>query len=57
MARLILINGLPDSGKSTIARYYCDLHAFALCLDVDVVRGLLGGWRDQPSRAGSWPGD
>ncbi|MGH4020323.1 MAG: AAA family ATPase [Pseudonocardiaceae bacterium] len=52
MARLLLINGLPGSGKSTLARRYGDEHPLSLCLDIDVVRGLLGSWKDQPSEAG-----
>lgn len=52
MARLILINGLPGSGKSTLARRYAQDRPLSLCLDVDVVRGLLGGWLDRPTDAG-----
>lgn len=52
MARPILINGLPRSGKSTLAARYADAHPLSLCLDVDVIRGLLGAWKDQPSEAG-----
>ena len=52
MPRLLLINGLPGSGKSTLgARYVAD-RPLALCLDVDVVRGLLGAWTDRPHDAG-----
>ncbi|MEP6852318.1 MAG: AAA family ATPase [bacterium] len=52
MPRLILINGAPGSGKSTLARRYADEHPLTLNLDVDVVRGLLGAWLDQPTDAG-----
>lgn len=52
MARLILINGLPGSGKSTLARRYVQDHPLALCLDIDVIRGFLGGWLDHPTPAG-----
>ncbi len=52
MAQLIVLNGLPGSGKSTLARRYVDEHPLALCLDIDVVRGLLGRWRDDPDAAG-----
>lgn len=48
----MLINGLPGSGKSTLARRYASEHPLSLCLDIDVVRGLLGVWKDQPSEAG-----
>lgn len=44
MNKLILINGAPGSGKSTLARKYADEHPLTLVLDIDVVRGLLGGW-------------
>jgi predicted kinase len=50
--RLLLINGLPGSGKSTIATRYVADRPLALCLDVDVVRGLLGAWLDSPHEAG-----
>jgi predicted kinase len=52
VARLLLINGLPGSGKSTLAARYVADRPLALCLDVDVVRGLLGAWMDRPHDAG-----
>lgn len=52
VTRLILINGLPGSGKSTLAGRYVADRPVSLCLDVDVLRGLLGAWRDQPSDSG-----
>lgn len=56
MARLILINGAPASGKSTLARQLAaDPNAtspLALVLDIDVVRGLLGRWMDERGDAG-----
>jgi len=52
MARLILINGAPASGKSTLARRYAEDHPLTLVLDIDVVRGMLGRWIDTPSDAG-----
>jgi predicted kinase len=51
--RLIVLNGPPGIGKSTLARRYADDHPFALALDIDRIRRLLGGWRDDPGRAGS----
>ncbi|MCL2514846.1 MAG: ATP-binding protein [Microbacteriaceae bacterium] len=53
-SRLILINGVPASGKSTLARDWCERHAGGLpwCLDVDAIRATLGGWRDDLSAAG-----
>jgi len=50
--RLLLINGLPGSGKSTLAVRYVADRPLALCLDVDVVRGLLGAWTDHSHDAG-----
>lgn len=52
MPRLILLNGPPACGKSTLARRYVDDHALALNLDVDRIRGLIGRWRDDPRTAG-----
>ena len=52
MPRLLLVNGLPGSGKSTLAARYVADRPLALCLDVDVVRGLLGAWMDRPHDAG-----
>jgi predicted kinase len=50
--RLLLINGLPGSGKSTLAARYVVDRPLALCLDIDVVRGLLGSWQEHPHDAG-----
>ncbi|TDE16065.1 AAA family ATPase [Jiangella asiatica] len=52
MPRLIVLNGPPAIGKSTLARRYVDDHPLALNLDVDRVRDLIGGWRDDPHAAG-----
>jgi predicted kinase len=50
--RLILLNGLPGCGKSTLARRYADEHPLALNLDIDRVRGMVGQWHDHRSTAG-----
>jgi predicted kinase len=50
--RLILLNGPPAIGKSTLAGRYVADHPLALNLDVDTVRGMLGRWRDRPTEAG-----
>lgn len=52
MATLVLVNGPPASGKSTVAAGLVDRRPLALSLDVDVVRGLLGAWRADPMGAG-----
>ena len=49
---LVLLNGPPASGKSTLAARFVDENPLALNLDVDVIRGLLGRWFDQPIAAG-----
>jgi hypothetical protein len=46
MARLIHLNGPSRVGKSTLARRYADGHPGCLRLDLDVLTGLVGGWRD-----------
>ncbi|MDT0276395.1 AAA family ATPase [Blastococcus goldschmidtiae] len=53
MARLILLNGSPGMGKSTLARRYVADHPLALCMDVDDVRRLLGRWQELPQESGS----
>lgn len=52
--RLILINGVPASGKTTLARAWCERHAsgLPLALDIDVLRAMLGGWHDDLPSAG-----
>jgi predicted kinase len=50
--RLILINGLPGSGKSTVGRRYLDDHQLALVLDIDVIRSMLGRSLEEPNVSG-----
>jgi predicted kinase len=52
MPALILINGAPASGKSTLARRLVDERPLALLLDIDTLRGQLGRWDDDPGAAG-----
>lgn len=52
MPRLVLINGAPSSGKSTMARRYAQDRPLTLALDVDTVRAMLGGWLDQMNESG-----
>jgi predicted kinase len=50
--RLILINGIPGSGKSTLGRRYLDDHQLVLALDIDVVRSMLGSPLTDPAASG-----
>jgi predicted kinase len=50
---LVVLNGPPAIGKSTLARRYVADHPLALNLDPDSVRRMLGGWRAQALRASS----
>ncbi|MFC9254152.1 hypothetical protein [Amycolatopsis thailandensis] len=52
MPRLIVLNGPPACGKSTLARLYAEDHPLTLNLDIDRIRGLLGAWRDDAAKAG-----
>ena len=51
-ARLILLNGPPGIGKSTLAQRFVDEHPLALNLDLDSVRRMLGDWQQRPIDAG-----
>jgi predicted kinase len=53
MSRLIHLNGPPGIGKSTLARRYAEEHPGVLNCDVDVLRTLIGGWRDDFAHAGA----
>lgn len=52
MTRLILLNGAPAVGKSTLARRYAVDRPLALALDIDLVRRMLGGWQEDQAAAG-----
>ncbi|CAN5855078.1 MAG: AAA family ATPase [Ilumatobacteraceae bacterium] len=52
IVRLVLLNGPPATGKSTLAARYAHEHPLTLCLDIDVVRSMLGDWASQPDEAG-----
>ncbi|MCW2816814.1 MAG: hypothetical protein JWN84_4269 [Nocardioides sp.] len=41
--RLILLNGMPGAGKSTMARRFRDAHPGVLCVDADELRAWIGG--------------
>ena len=46
--RLILLNGPPAIGKSTLAHLYVADNPLALRLDIDEIRGSLGQWQLHP---------
>jgi predicted kinase len=52
MPRLVLINGAPGSGKSTMAQTLAQERAMTLALDVDVIKHSLGRWDEDPSASG-----
>jgi predicted kinase len=49
---LIVVNGAPGSGKSTVAQRYVAAHPLALNLEIDRIRRRLGAWKDDPATAG-----
>lgn len=52
MARLVVLNGPPAAGKSTVAARWVAAHPLALDLEIDGLRRMLGGWKDDPLGAG-----
>ena len=52
MNRLILLNGPPGVGKSTVATRFAAEHPGTLRCDIDVLRTMIGGWEDDYERAG-----
>jgi predicted kinase len=52
MPKLVLLNGPPAVGKSTVARRYADDHPLTLVLEIDSIRALLGSWLDEWQRSG-----
>lgn len=52
MAVLVLINGAPASGKSTLARLWSAERRLSLVLDIDTIRGSLARWEDDPTASG-----
>lgn len=52
MPLLVLLNGVPASGKSTTAFHWASRRPLALALDIDVLRSMLGDWTIDPVEAG-----
>lgn len=53
MTRLVLINGAPGSGKSTIAHALAQDSRMTLALDIDGIKHSLGRWDEDPSASGT----
>jgi predicted kinase len=51
--RLILLNGPPACGKSTLAQRYIEDHPLALNLDIDRIGQLIGGWHTDRHATGT----
>lgn len=52
MARLVLINGAPGVGKSTLAQRLAQTRPMSLALDIDAIRYAIGGWQEQMPASG-----
>lgn len=50
--RLVHLNGPPGIGKSTLSQRYVDDHPGVLNLDIDQLRGLIGGSRERFAETG-----
>jgi predicted kinase len=50
--RLIVINGPPGCGKSTLAARFVADHPLAANLDVDRIRAMIGRWQDDLTASG-----
>lgn len=52
MPTLLLLNGPPGIGKSTVARRWVAQRPLAYCLDIDGIRRLIGRWDEHPHESG-----
>ena len=52
MTRLVLINGAPGSGKSTVAQALAQDQPMTLAVDIDGLKHSLGRWDEDPSASG-----
>src|SRR5215207_586004 len=52
MTRLVLINGAPGSGKSTIAHALAQDEPMTLALNIDGLKHSLGRWDEDPATSG-----
>ena len=43
---LLLINGAPGAGKSTLGHLYANVHPLSLVIEIDAIRTQLGGWEE-----------
>lgn len=49
--KLIVLNGCPGVGKSTLSKKYVDNHPMALNLDIDTIWFMMGQWQESRPRS------